>query len=329
MEERLKKRILSGNRPTGGLHLGHLYGALMNWVRLQDEYECYYFAADWHALTTEFERTEIIKPSIREMIVDWISVGIDPERSTIFIQSKIKEHSELYLLLGMLVSVSRLERVPSYKEFQQQTGRDLSTYGFLGYPVLQAADILMYRAYGVPVGEDQVPHIELTREFARRFNNLYGEVFPEPEAILTPVPKVPGTDGRKMSKSYGNAIFLADPPEIVEQKLKTMITDPARMRRTDPGDPDKCPVFDLHKIFTDNEIHNWVIDGCKSASIGCLDCKAKLIPKVIEVLEPIQRKRVELLKRPDEIESILSDGCERARKTAKETMELVYSAMKL
>jgi len=324
-----KKRVLSGNRPTGSLHLGHLFGALKNWVALQKEYQCYYFVADWHALTTEFENTEIIKPSSREMIIDWLAVGIDPEQSVIFIQSQIKEHAELYLLLGMLITVSRLERVPSYKEFQKETGRELSTYGFLGYPVLQAADILMYRAHAVPVGEDQVPHIELTRELARRFNNLYEPIFPEPEALLTEVPRVPGTDGRKMSKSYNNAIFLADPPELIEQKIKTMVTDPARKRRNDPGDPAKCPVYDLHKIFTDEETRKWVIEGCKTAGIGCLDCKGKLIPKIIEELEPIREKRAYYKEHPDEIDDIIANGCARAREFAQETMEMVRKAIRL
>jgi tryptophanyl-tRNA synthetase len=324
-----KKRILSGARPTGELHLGNLFGALDNWVKLQDDYDCFYFVADWHALTSEFEDTRIIQPSIRDMVMDWVAVGIDPERSTIFIQSRIKEHAELHLILSMLVTVSRLERVPSYKDFQAQTGRDLSTYGFLGYPVLQAADILMYRAHGVPVGEDQVPHIELTRELARRFNNLYGEVFPEPEPMLTQAAKVPGTDGRKMSKSYDNTILLAEAPEDIEGKLKTMITDPARKRRTDPGDPYKCPVFDLHRIYSDQEVLKWVIDGCTSASIGCLDCKGRLIPLVIESLKPVREKRAYFAKNPREVDAIIEKGCKKAREFAQETMELVREAIKL
>jgi tryptophanyl-tRNA synthetase len=324
-----KKRILSGNRPTGSLHLGHLFGALDNWVGLQDDYDCYYFAADWHALTSEFEDTRIIQPSIREMVMDWIAVGLDPERSTIFIQSRIKEHAELYLILGMLITVSRLERVPSYKEFQVQTGRDLSTYGFLGYPVLQAADILMYRAHGVPVGEDQVPHVELTRELARRFNKFYGEVFPEPEPMLTRAAKVPGTDGRKMSKSYENAIYLADLPEEIDQKIRTMMTDPARKRRNDPGDPNKCPVFDLHKLYSPADVLSWVIEGCASAGIGCLDCKGKLIPLLIESLAPVREKRSYFAAHPREVEEILENGCRKARAFAQETMELVREAIRL
>jgi len=324
-----QKRILSGIRPTGPLHLGNLYGALKNWVKLQAEYRCFYFIADWHALTTEFENTSIIQPATKEIIKDWLAAGLDPEKSVIFVQSQIKEHAELYLLLGMLVTVSRLERVPSYKDFQQATGRELCNYGFLGYPVLQSADILMYRAHGVPVGEDQVPHIELTRELARRFNTLYGEIFPEPQPLLTQAPRVPGTDGRKMSKSYGNAIYLSDPPELITQKLKTMMTDPARKRRADKGDPEKCPVWDLHKIFSDEQTRNWVMDGCKSAGIGCLDCKGKLIPQVIQELEPMRKMRLYFDEHPSEAEEILEEGNKKARAFARETMQKVREAMKL
>jgi len=324
-----KKRILSGIRPTGPLHLGNLHGALKNWVKLQDSYQCFYFIADWHALTTEYENPGNIIPYTKDIITDWLSVGLDPERSVIFIQSRIKEHSELFLLFGMLVTISRLERVPSYKEFQEQTGRELCNYGFLGYPVLQSADILMYRAHGVPVGEDQVPHIELTREIARRFNTLYQPIFPEPEAILTPVPRVPGTNGRKMSKSYNNAVYLSDPPELVEQKLKTMITDPARKRRSDPGDPEKCPVWDFHKIYTSAETHQWVMKGCSSAGIGCLECKAKVIEKALEELKPIQEKRAYYQSHPQEIEQVIDKGCEQARRFAQETMRMVREAIKI
>jgi len=324
-----KLRILSGIRPTGPLHLGNLYGALKNWVKLQEQYQCFYFIADWHALTTEFEHTEIIKPATRDIIMDWLAVGLDPEQSVLFIQSRIKEHSELCLLLGMLVTVSQLERVPSYKDFQQATGRDLCNYGFLGYPVLQSADIMMYRAHGVPVGEDQVPHIELTRDIARRFNRLYGEIFPEPKAILTPTPRVPGTDGRKMSKSYENAIYLADAPEVVEQKIKTMITDPARKRRSDPGDPEKCPVWDFHQIYSDEDTRKWVMAGCKSAGIGCLDCKGKIIPKVIAELLPIGKMRRYFEDHPGEVDEVIEDGIDRAQAFARETMEKVREAMKI
>jgi len=324
-----KKRILSGNRPTGRLHLGHLHGALANWVKLQDEYDCFYFAADWHALTTEFERTEIIQPSIREMVMDWLAVGLDPERSVIFVQSAIKEHAELYLLFAMVTPLGWLERVPSYKEYQLQTGRELSTYGFLGYPLLQAADILIYRAHGVPVGEDQVPHIELCREIARRFNSFFGEVFPGPKALLTRVPKVPGTDGRKMSKSYGNAIELAEDPDSITRKLRTMMTDPARQRRSDPGNPEVCPVYDLHKIYSDQGVLEWSAHGCRTAEIGCLDCKGALIPLVIQSLAPVREKRIYFSEHPREINEILEDGNRRARAFAQETMALVRQAMKI
>ncbi len=324
-----RKRILSGNRPTGALHLGHLWGALQNWVDLQEDYDCFYFVADWHALTTEFENTGIIKPSTVEMVMDWLAVGLDPDRSTIFVQSQIKEHAELYLLLGMTASVARLERVPSYKAFQEETGRDVSTYGFLGYPLLQTADILMYRPVGVPVGEDQLAHVELTREFARRFNNLYGEVFPEPEALLTKTAKVPGTDGRKMSKSYGNSIALAEPPESIERKIKTMMTDPARKRKTDPGDPDLCPVYDLHRIYSDHETLLWSADGCRTAGIGCVECKKKLWPRVIDSLEPVRTKRAYYQDRPGEILEILEEGNKKARAFAGETMAAVRKAMQI
>ncbi len=324
-----RKRILSGTRPTGRLHLGHLHGALRNWVKLQDEYDCYYFAADWHALTTEFEHTEIVKPAIREMVMDWVAVGLDPERSVIFVQSEVKEHAELYLLLAMITPLGWLERVPSYKDYQLQTGRDLSTYGFLGYPLLQSADILIYRAHGVPVGEDQVPHIELCRDIARRFNNFFGEIFPEPQALLTQVPKVPGTDGRKMSKSYGNAIELCEDPDSITRKLRTMMTDPARQRRSDKGNPDLCPVYDLHKIYSDSAVLQWAAHGCRTAEIGCLDCKGALIPVVIQSLAPVREKRRYFAEHPAEIDEIIESGNRRARTAAQETMRLVRAAMKI
>jgi len=324
-----RKRILSGIRPTGSLHLGHLYGALKNWVKLQDEYQCFYFIADWHALTTEFENTSVIKPATRNIIMDWLAAGLDPEKSVLFVQSEIKEHAELTLLLGMLVTISRLERVPSYKDFQQATGRELSNFGFLGYPVLQSADIMMYRAHGVPVGEDQVPHIELTREIARKFNSLYGEIFPEPAPLLTQAPRVPGTDGRKMSKSYNNAVYLSDAPVDIEKKLKTMMTDPARARRTDPGDPEKCPVFDFHKIYSDEETIKWVIKGCTTAGIGCIDCKGRFIPKVISELEPIRKMRLYFEEHPGEVDEIIGEGNRKARAFAQETMRMVREAMKI
>jgi len=324
-----RKRILSGNRPTGALHLGHYWGALANWVELQKDYDCFFFVADWHALTTEYERPEIIIPSTREMVMDWLAVGLDPEKSVIFVQSRIKEHAELYLLFGMTMSVSRLERVPSYKSFQEETGRDISTYGFLGYPLLQAADILMYRAQGVPVGEDQLAHVELTREIARRFNGLYGEVFPEPDALLTQASKVPGTDGRKMSKSYGNSIALAEDPDSIEKKIKTMMTDPARQRKTDPGNPDICPVFDLDKLYNDHDELMWAADGCRNATIGCVEHKAKLWPRIIESLAPVREKRKYYEDHPGEVDDILEEGNRKAREYAGRTMEMARSAMKL
>ena len=327
-----KKRILSGNRPTGSLHLGHYFGALANWVSLQDDYDCFYFVADWHALTTEFEHTEIIKPATQEMVMDWLAAGLDPNKSTIFVQSAIKEHAELWLLLGMLVGVGRLERIPSYKGFQEDTGRDISNFGFLGYPLLQAADIMMYRAHGVPVGEDQVPHIEFTREVARRFNNLYAAdapIFPEPDPLLTKSPKVPGLDGRKMSKSYGNSITLGEDPASIESRIKTMVTDPARMRRKDKGNPDICPVYDLHRLYSNQEILMWAAEGCRTAGIGCLDCKGKLFPQIIAQLAPIREKRAYYLDHPGEIKDILAAGNTKARAYAQETMALVRAAMKL
>jgi tryptophanyl-tRNA synthetase len=324
-----KKRILSGTRPTGALHLGHYWGALANWVELQKDYDCFYFVADWHALTTEFEKPDIIRPSTREMVMDWLAAGLDPERSVIFVQSRVPEHAELYLLLGMLMSVARLERVPSYKSFQEETGRDISTYGFLGYPVLMAADILMYRPFGVPVGEDQGAHVELTREIGRRFNNIYGELFPEPAALLTRASKVPGTDGRKMSKSYGNSIALAEDPKSIEQKIKTMMTDPARKRRTDVGNPEICPVYDLHKLYSDQETLMWSAAGCRSAGIGCLDCKGRLFPTIIASLAPIREKRLWFEAHPGEIEDVLEAGSAKARAFARETMGLVRERMKI
>ncbi len=322
-------RVLSGARPTGSLHLGHYWGTLVNWVELQKDYRCYYFVADWHALTTEFERPEIIRPAISEMVMDWLAVGLDPETSVLFVQSAIKEHAELFLLLGMFASVARLERVPSYKQFQEETGRDLSTFGFLGYPVLMSADILMYRAHAVPVGEDQLAHVELSREFARRFNGLYSEVFPEPEALLTKASKVPGTDGRKMSKSYGNSIFLAESPESIEKKIKTMITDPARKRRNDPGDSEVCPVYDLHKLYSDHETLMWAADGCRSAGIGCIECKKALVPRIVDSLARVREKRAYYEKHPHEISEVLESGNRKAREFASETMDMVRDAMKM
>jgi tryptophanyl-tRNA synthetase len=325
-----RPRILSGMRPTGPLHLGHLTGALDNWVRLQETYECYFAVVDWHALTTDYADPSEVEPNIVEVATDWLAVGLDPERSTLFLQSQVKEHAELHLLLSMIVPVPWLERVPSYKEQQREIkDKDLSTYGFLGYPLLQSADILVYEAEAVPVGEDQAPHIELTREVARRFDNLYGPVFPEPQTLLTETPRTPGTDGRKMSKSYGNAIYLKDPPEVVREKLRTMVTDPARVRRSDPGNPDICPVFDLHKAFSPAKTQEWSAAGCRTAAIGCLDCKGALGDHLLERLAPIHERRPELERRPDTVWDILREGSRRARATAQATMEKVRAAMKV
>ena len=325
-----RPRILSGMRPTGPLHIGHLTGALDNWVRLMDTYECFYAIVDWHALTTDYADPKDVCENVLEVATDWLAAGLDPARSTLFIQSLVPEHAELHLLLSMIIPVPWLERVPSYKEQQNQlTEKDLSTYGFLGYPLLQSADIMIYKADAVPVGEDQAPHVELTREVVRRFNHFYGPVFPEPKTLLTEVPRVPGTDGRKMSKSYGNAVFLKDPPDVVRQKLKPMVTDPARKRRTDPGNPDICPVFDLHKAFSPKETQEWAAQGCRTAGIGCLDCKGRLTDHLLQRLEGIHARRPEFAARPDTVWDILQAGSHRAREVARATMEQVRSAMKI
>ncbi|MCM2256523.1 MAG: tryptophan--tRNA ligase [Vicinamibacteria bacterium] len=323
-------RILSGMRPTGPLHLGHLTGAIDNWVRLQDSHECYYSIVDWHALTTDYADPSAVKQNVLEVATDWLAAGLDPARSTLFIQSQVPEHAELHLLLSMIVPVPWLERVPTYKEQQQNlSGKDLSTYGFLGYPLLQTADIIVYKADAVPVGEDQAPHVELTREVVRRFNNFYGPVFPEPKTLLTPVPRIPGTDGRKMSKSYDNSIFLKDTPEQVRAKLRPMLTDPARKRRTDAGDPDKCPVFDLHRAFSTSETREWAAAGCRAASIGCLDCKGRLADHLVERMAQIHARRPEFAARPDTVWDILREGARRARETAGATMDEVRAALKI
>ena len=321
-------------RPTGKIHLGNYMGALANWVKLQDsgQYECYFFIADWHALTTDYADTSNFLDNTREVILDYLAAGLDPARSVLFVQSHVPVHAELYLLLGMFTSIGWLERVPSYKEQQENlVGKDLTTYGFLGYPLLQAADILMYQPKYVPVGQDQVAHVELTREVARRFNNFYKlngrEVLPEPDVLLTPSPKLPGTDGRKMSKSYGNTIMLTDPEPEVRQKLKTMVTDPARIRRKDPGDPDKCPVGDLHKVFSSPETLARVYDGCRSAGIGCIECKGWAADALVQILNPIQERRARFT--PGEVEDILKDGADRARARAEQTMTEVRAAMRL
>jgi tryptophanyl-tRNA synthetase len=317
-------------RPTGPLHLGNLMGALDNWVRLQDSYECFFCIVDWHSLTTDYADPAPIRQNILEVAIDWLAAGLDPERSTLFVQSLVPEHAELHLLLSMVVPVPWLERVPTYKEQQQQLSeKDLSTYGFLGYPLLQTADIIVYKADAVPVGEDQAPHIELSREIVRRFNNLYGPVFPEPKTLLTEAKRIPGTDGRKMSKSYANAIFMKDTPDEVRQKLRPMVTDPARKRRSDPGNPDVCPVFDLHKAFSPAESQAWAAAGCRSAGIGCLDCKARLTDHMLERLAPVHARRPEFAARPDSVWDILRQGSRRAKSVAEATLDEVRAAMKI
>jgi tryptophanyl-tRNA synthetase len=305
-------------------------GALDNWKWLQEEYECFFFAADWHALTTEYTNTEIIRGNIRDMIIDWLSVGLSPEKSVLFVQSKIKEHAELHLLLSMITPLPWLERVPSYKEQQQElANRDLSTYGFLGYPLLQTADIIIYKAHKVPVGIDQVPHVELSREIARRFNFFYGEVFPVPEPMLTEIPKLLGIDGRKMSKSYDNAIYLSDPPEEIRRKASLMFTDPNRIRRRDPGNPDICNVFAFHKVYSPPEVVERVNVDCRRAVLGCVEDKKQLAEILVACLAPIQEQRAGYLQNPHRVEEILESGCQRAHKIAAQTMDEVRAAMKI
>ena len=393
-------RVLSGMRPTGRLHLGHYHGVLKNWVKLQSEYECFFFVADWHALTTHYEDPHIIQESVWDMVVDWLAAGVDPNNATLFIQSRIPAHAELHVLLSMITPLSWLERVPSYKDQQLQLGdRDLSTYGFLGYPLLQSADILIYRAGIVPVGEDQVAHVELTREVARRFNHLYGRepgyeqraeeaikkmgkknaklyrelrtaymeqgdrealstarallerqknialgdkerlfgflegggkiILPEPQALLTHAPKMPGLDGRKMSKSYDNVISLRESPAEVEKKLRTMPTDPARVHRTDPGNPEKCPVWDFHLVYSDQEKKEWVQNGCRSAKIGCLECKQLIIDAVLTELKPIQERAAEFSRDPLAVKNIIAVGTKRAQEAAEDTLAEVRAAIGL
>lgn len=395
-----KQRVLSGMRPSGQLHLGHYHGVLKNWLKLQNEYECLFFVADWHALTTEYESPQAIADASSEMVIDWLSVGVNPGSARIFIQSRIPEHAELHLLLSMFTPLSWLERVPTYKDqMEKLSNKDLTTYGFLGYPLLQTADILIYKAGFVPVGEDQVAHVELSREIARRFNYLYGRepgyeekaeasakkmgkknsklyhqlrlayqekgdeaalekataliasqqnisigdrerllgylegggklIFPEPQALLTQTPKFPGLDGQKMSKSYGNTIGLRENPAAVEDKLRTMPTDPARVRRSDPGDPEKCPVWSWHQIYSNDEVKQWANNGCRSAGIGCLDCKQPVIDAVLKELEPIRERAKEYAADPEVVRGIVSDGCDAARDIARETMDEVRSAIGL
>ncbi len=334
-------RVLSGMRPTGKLHLGHYVGALQNWVKLQAQYECFFFVADWHALTTNYADTSDVKQSCIDLVTDFLSAGLDPELSTLFIQSHVPQHAELNLLLSMITPLGWLERVPTYKEQRENIkDKDLGTYGFLGYPVLMTSDILIYQAQYVPVGEDQVPHLEISREIARRFHQFYPRkvhpgspdpqrdyVFPEPKPLLTPAAKLPGTDGRKMSKSYGNSILLADPEAEVRAKLKTMVTDPARVRRTDPGNPDICPVGDLHKIFSDAETMAKVNEGCRTAGIGCIQCKGWAADSVMRVLAPIQERRAKYENNPKRVWDILEAGSAKARGAAEKTMVEARDAM--
>jgi tryptophanyl-tRNA synthetase len=340
--ENEKKRVLSGMRPTGKLHLGNYMGALHNWVGMQDKYECYFFIADYHALTTDYADPSAVKQNTLEVATDFLAAGLDPEKSVLFIQSHVVQHAELHLLLSMITSLGWLERVPSYKEQQENiTGKDLTTYGFLGYPLLQSADILVYQAHFVPVGQDQAAHVELTREIARRFNGSYGwdlpggqaglvrQILPEPQALLTPSPKLLGTDGRKMSKSYGNTILLSEPEADIRRKLKSMVTDPARIRRNDPGNPDKCPVGDLHKIFSSAETLAKVYEGCTTAGIGCIECKGWAADSIVTALKPIQERRKPYEENPELVWEILEDGGAKARKRAEQTMVEVREAMGL
>jgi tryptophanyl-tRNA synthetase len=394
------RRVLSGMRPTGPLHLGNFHGALRNWVELQYQYECYFFVADWHALTTGYEDTARLQEYVQEVLIDWLAAGLNPGVATLFVQSQVPEHAELHLLLSMITPLSWLERVPTYKDQQEQLKeKDLATYGFLGYPLLQSADILLYRPTFVPVGEDQVAHVEITREIARRFNHIYGRepdfevrvqkavkslggrnatryqelrrsyqqsgavealeqarelvqgnnritvadrerllgyleggavsILPEPQVLLTATPRVPGIDGRKMSKSYGNTIGLRDDPDAVAQKLRTMQTDPARVRRTDPGDPEKCPVWDLHKIYSDEPTRQWVQEGCRTAGIGCLDCKKPVIEKIVEEIRGMRKRAQEFEGQPELVRSIVTEGAEKAREAARQTLDEVRRVMHL
>jgi len=326
----MKERVLSGMRPTGKLHLGHLHGALENWRDLQEKYNCYFFIADWHALTSEYANPQIIKDSIWDMVIDWLSVGIDPKKSTIFIQSKILEHAELHLILSMITPLPWLERNPTYKEqLQEVTNRDLSTYGFLGYPVLQAADIIIYKANKVPVGVDQLPHLELTREIVRRFNYLYGDVFPEPEAILTQTPKLLGIDGRKMSKSYQNSIYLSDSHREIKEKISQMFTDPQRARKSDPGNPSVCNIYTLQKIYNKEGQVEEIAEKCRVAGIGCVECKNILSQLLVNALTPIQEKRRYYRSHFDEVKDIVWKGIKDAQIIAQSTMEEVRKAIRI
>src|ERR1700684_3458020 len=343
-----KKRVLSGMRSTGKLHLGNYVGALENWVRMQEQYDCFFFIADWHALTTDYADTSRLKENSVEVLLDWLAAGLDSEKCVMFIQSQVPAHAELHLLLSMITPLGWLERVPTYKEQKENLQeKDLNTYGFLGYPLLQAADILIYKADVVPVGEDQVAHVELTREIARRFNGFYPRrgvggyggmheearqrayIFPEPAALLTPAAKLPGTDGRKMSKSYGNTVMLTDPEPVVRLKLKTMVTDPRRIKRTDPGDPDVCPVGDLHKIFSNKETMAKVYEGCRAAGIGCIECKSWAADALVKILNPMQERRRKYEDNPRLAWDILEAGSARAREVTGATMDEVRKSMGL
>ncbi len=326
----MRQRIFSGMRPTGKLHLGHLIGALQNWVELQDRYDCYYGIVDWHALTTDYEDSSGMQEHVLEIALDWLASGLDPEKSTFLVQSKVPAHAELFVLLAMITPVPWLERVPSYKEQQTQLkGKDLSTFGFLGYPLLQSADILVYRSVAVPVGEDQVAHIELSREIARRFNRIFGDTLPEPKALLSPTPKLLGTDGRKMSKSYGNSIYLSDSAEEIRTKTRSMITDPARTHRSIAGNPEVCNVYDYHKIFTPLEKVEEIDAGCRSAELGCVDCKQILAERLIERIEPVYESRLQWAKRRSDVVDLLNAGSAKAREVTGQVMTDVRKAMKI
>ncbi len=324
------KIVLSGMRSTGKLHLGHLFGTLHNWVALQEKHSCYFFAADLHALTSDYADPSRVLENTIEALADWIAVGIDPERSVVFVQSMVPEHAELHLVLSMITPLGWLERVPTYKDqIREIENKDLGTYGFLGYPVLQTADIILYRAHYVPVGEDQASHLELSREITRRFNGFYGEVFPEPRALFTPTPKVPGLDGRKMSKSYDNAINLSDSPDVLRKKCSEMFTDPARLRRKEPGHPETCNLFAFHRLISPREVQERVERDCLAAAIGCVDDKKLLADELIAYLEPIQRRREELLRDRGSLLATLREGSSKARERARATMEMVRGALGL
>jgi len=326
----VKKRILSGMRPTGPLHLGNFHGALDNWISMQDQYDCFFFIADWHALTSDYENPGNISRFVQEMMIDWLSAGLSPDKCTLFVQSNVVEHAELFLLLSMITPVPWLERNPTYKDqIIQLENKDLSTFGFLGYPVLQAADIIMYKANGVPVGVDQVPHIEITREIARRFNYLYGNVFPEPEAVLTQTSKILGLDRRKMSKSYNNAIYLSDLPEDIRSRVSTMITDPNRARRKDPGNPEICNVFEFHKLYSPQTTVTEIDSQCRSAEIGCVECKKIMAENLITALAPIQERRRYFQDRPEMVQEIIVSGNQKAKDVARQTMQEVRSAIRI